>query len=257
MILDFIYKLKNILSIVILICFVIGCSKTVKKESVNAQFYFDRGTEYMEKKDYIKAITDFQTVTESYPGSEIVDKAQFMLAEAHFMNEDYLTAAYEYERVYTDYPSSTYVPEAWFKKALCYQNESPKAVLDQENTLAAIDEFNRFIDNFPQHELAKKAQENIEELRAKLALKEYKNAELYRKLKKDESAIIYYRFVIRDYPRSIWANEARYGLGLVYLKQKNYEKAREMFQFLVNTNVSKDLKNKASDKLDDIEKQIE
>jgi len=257
MILDFIYKQKNILLIIILMCFTIGCSKAVRKETINAQFYFDRGMEYMRKRDYIKAITDFQTVVESYQGSEIIDKAQFMLAEAHFMNEDYLTAAYEYERVYTEYPSSTQVPEAWFKKALCYYNESPKSDLDQENTLVAIDEFDRFIDNFPRHELAEKAQNHIEELRAKLALKEYKNAELYRKLKKYDSAITYYRFVIKDYPRSIWANEARYGLGLVYLKQKNYERAKEMFQFLVNTDVSKDLKDKASKKLGDIEKQLE
>ena len=257
MIFDFIYKPKNILLLVILLYFAIGCSTAVRKEMINAQFYYDRGMEYMEKRDYVKAITDFQTVVESYQGSEIVDKAQFMLAEAHFMNEDYLTAAYEYERVYSEYPSSTHVPEAWFKKALCYYNESPKAALDQDNTQVAIDEFNRFIDNFPRHELAEKAQEHIEELRAKLALKEYKNAELYRKLKKYESAIIYYRFVIKEYPRSIWANEARYGLGLVYLKQKNYERAKEMFQFLVNTDVNKDLKDKASKKLGDIEKQIE
>lgn len=256
MILDFIFKPKKILSLVILMCFAIGCSSAVKKETINAQFYFDRGIEYMDRRDYVKALTDFQTVVESYQGSEIVDKAQFMLAEAHFMNEDYLTASYEYERVHTEYPSSIHVPEAWYKKALCYYNESPKADLDQENTLVAIDEFNRFVDNFPRHELAKEARKHIEELKAKLALKEYKSAELYRKLKKYESAIMYYRFVIREYPRSIWANEARYGLGLVYLKQKNYEKAKEMFQFFVNTDVSEDLKNKASKRLEYIEKRI-
>lgn len=233
---------------------VAGCSASVKRKTDDAQFYFERGMNYMKKKDYIKAIADFQTVVESYQSSTIIDEAQYMLAEAHFKNEDFLTAAYEYERVYMDYPSSKYVPDSRFKRALCYFNESPKAALDQENTLDAIDDFNRFVDNYPRHELAIEAQKYIDELNAKLALKDYKAAELYRKLKKYDSALIYYRFVIRDYPRSVYANESIYGIGLIYLKQKNYEKAKEMFQRLVNTNVSKDIKNKASKKLSDIEK---
>ena len=76
------------------------------------------------------------------------------------------------------------------------------------------------------------------------------------KLKKYKSALIYYRFVIRDYPRTIWANEARYGVGIVHLKQKNYENAQDMFQYLVNADVNKELKDKASEKLSDIEKHI-
>ena len=128
--------------------------------------------------------------------------------------------------------------------------------MDQENTLLAIDDFNRFIDNYPRHELVAEAQKYIDELRAKLAYKDYKAAELYRKLKKYESALLYYRIVIRDNPRTIWAYEARYGMGLIYLKQGNFEKAREMFKFLINTNMNEDLKNKALKKLSDIEKRI-
>ena len=241
----------------ILICFTLSCSSSNIKQLIDAKFYFDRGMNYMEKKDYVKAQTDFQTVIDSFPASELIDRAQFMLAEANFNNEDYITAAYEYDRVYKDYPSSIHAEEARYKRAICYYNESPKADLDQENTLLAIDEFNRFIDNFPRSEFIKEAQNYIEELSEKLAFKEYKNAELYRKLKKYDSAIQYYRFVISDYPRSVWADESRFGMGLVYLKQKNYERAKEIFQRLVTTNVSEDLKNKASKRLSYIEKSTE
>lgn len=241
----------------ILICFTLSCSSSNIKQLNDAQFYFDRGMNYMEKRDYVKAQADFQTIIDSFPASELVDRAQFMLAEANFKNEDYITAAYEYDRVYKDYPSSIHAEEARYKKALCYYYESPKAALDQENTLLAIDEFNRFIDNFSRSKFVEEAQKYIEELREKLAFKQFKNAQLYRKLKKYDSAIQYYRFVISEYPRSIWADESRYGMGLVYLKQKNYERAKEMFQRLVTTNVSEDLKNKASEKLSYIEERTE
>jgi len=230
-----------------------GCSKALKPGLEDDQFFFERGKKYLEKKDSLKAIADFQTIVESYQSSTLIDQAQYMLAEAHFKNEDYITAAYEYERLFMDYPSSKLVPEASFKRALCYYHESPKADLDQENTRIAIDDFNRFIDNFPRHPLAAEAQKYIEELTAKLAFKSYKAAELYRKLKKYEAALMYYRLVIKDYPRNIWADEARYGMGLIYLKQKKYEQAKEVFQLLVNTDVSKDLKKNASRKLPYIE----
>ncbi|MFC1490950.1 outer membrane protein assembly factor BamD [Candidatus Latescibacterota bacterium] len=245
---------KYILVLLTLISLFLGCAGSNIKKVDEAQYYFDRGMQFMERKDYIKAQTEFQTVLESFLASAVVDRAQFMLGEASFYNEDYISAAFEYDRVYKDFPSSIHAEEARYKRALCFFNESPKASLDQENTLLAIDEFNRFIDNFPRSEFADDAQDRIDELKEKLALKEYKNAEIYRKLKKYDAAIQYYRFIIKDYPRSAWADESQYGIGLVYLKQKDYEKARGVFQRLATTNVREELKNKASKKLSYIDK---
>ncbi len=231
----------------------VGCAAQTIQKAADAQFYLDRGKQYMERKDYIKAQADFQTVIESYPASMLVDQAQFWLAEAHYSNEDYVTAAYEYDRVYKDYPSSRHAEEAQYKRAMCYYHESPKAPLDQKNTQLAIDEFNRFISNYPRSKFLDDANARIQELRNKLALKEYKNAETYRKLKQYDAAMQYYRYVINDYPRSVWADESQYGIGLVQLKLENYERAREVFERLVSLNVSDELKEKASKKLAYIE----
>jgi len=241
--------------VVIIIFLVAGCSRGIKKEElVDARFYFNRGMERMKKKDYLKAVTDFQTVVESFSTSAIVDHAQFMLGEARFKGEEYILAAYEYERVYVDYPSSNFAPEAHYKKALCYFMESPKAALDQENTLLAIDEFNRFIDNYPQNPLVNEAQKKIEELTEKLAYKEYINAEHYKKRGFYDAALLYYNFVIKDYPRSIWADKSRFGIGEVFFKKMEYEKAKEVFILIVNGDVDPELQKKASEMLDNIEK---
>ena len=241
--------------VVVIIFLVTGCSRGLKKEELlEARFYFNRGMERMKKKDYVKAVTDFQTVVESFSTSAIVDHAQFMLGEARFKSEEYILAAYEYERVYVDYPSSNFAPEAQYKKALCYFMESPKAALDQENTLLAIDEFNRFIDNYPQNPFVKEAQKKIDELTEKLARKEYLNAEQYKKMKFYDAALIYYNSVITDYPRTIWADYSRFGIGEVFFKEKEYEKAKEAFIIIVNGDVDPELQKKASEMLDKIEK---
>jgi len=224
-----------------------------KEITRDAQYYFDRGQEAMKKKDYVKAIGDFQTVVESFSESEIVPHAQFMLAEAHFKSEEYITASFEYERVYIDYPASDWAMDAQFKKALCYFMESPSARLDQGNTNLAIDEFNRFIDNYPNSELTEEAQKNIAELRAKMAYKEYLNGETYEKLKYFEAATIYYQYIIDTYPRTLWAEYARFGIAEVQFKMDEYEKAKSTLMPLLNRDIEKDLRNKIVSLMDDIE----
>jgi outer membrane protein assembly factor BamD len=226
-----------------------------KELTMDAHFYFNRGLEEMKKKDYPKAIQDFQTVVESFSGSEIVDQALFNLAEAHFKNEDYLTSAYEYERVYTDYPSSDYAAQAQYKKALSYFMESPQASLDQENTRLALDEFNRFIENYPNNSLVADAQAKIEELREKLAYKEYLSAQLYFRMKRYDAAIIYYKMVISEFPRSSWVDDAQFGIGMAHMKKKEYTEAREVFeQLLAGEKTEPGIKKKASKQLLEIQK---
>ncbi|MCD6308450.1 MAG: outer membrane protein assembly factor BamD [Candidatus Latescibacteria bacterium] len=249
---------SGILLVIIAVGLAAGCSRKLMREEelLDEQFYFDRGMKMMKKKDYIKAITDFQTVVDSYSDKPIVDHAQFMLGEAHFMAEEYLTAAFEFERVYTDYPSSPFAPEAQYKKALCYYMESPDARLDQANTQLAIDEFNRFIDTYPTNDLVEEAQKKIAELQAKMAYKEYLNGETYRKLKDYDAAIFYYRWVIKEYPRTIWSDYSRYRIAETHFKKKEYELAHERLLVVINADVDKDLRKKAVDLMDKIESEL-
>lgn len=238
-------RMMRILCVLFLSVIASGCfwgggrGRYTQKELVmDAHFYFDLGLKELKKKHYDRAIEHFNTVVESFSGSAVVDSALFYLAESHFKSEDYLTAAYEYERVYTDYPASSFVAEAQYKKALSYSMESPRANLDQENTRLAIDEFTRFIENYPSHPFQAEAQKKIEELTEKLAYKDYLSAELYRKMNSPESleaAILYYQSVMKDYPRSTWSWYSQYGIGLVHLKRKEYDEAREAFTLLVKS----------------------
>ena len=184
-----------------------------------------------------------------------------------------------------DYPSSDYAAESWYKKALCFFMESPQADLDQENTLLAIDEFNRFIENFPRNELVPEAEKKIKELQEKLAYKEYKIAELYRKMKSYDAALIYYQSVIDDHsgPSGSIIADMEWGIVHVKLLERNlkiirkmrkskqpdtgssryietmeaarssFDSARNMFLLVVNSDADTDIKKKASQKLNELE----
>jgi len=246
----------NFLLMFLTLAMLSGCSTLMKKndELIDADFYFERGMEMVKKTDYTRAVENFQIVVDSFPGSTIVDHAQFMLGQSHYNSEEYITAAYEFERVYKDYPSSKWAPEAHYHKALCYYMESPSARLDQVNTVMAIGEFNRFKDTYPRNPQVEEADKKIEELVAKLAYKDYLSAELYRKMKNYEAALLYYNYILRDYPRSVWANYARLGIGEVHFKQEEYETANTWFQLVFNAEVDDDLRKKAEKRIEDIVK---
>lgn len=245
---------SKIVLVTLILLLAAGCSKLKRREKELSEdmFYFQRGMEMMEKKNYPKAVENFQVIVDSFAGSAIVDQAQFLLAEAHYKSEEYITAAFEYERVYKDYPSSKFAPQAHYQKALCYYMESPQAKLDQENTRFAIDEFNRFIDTYPTNEFVKDAHTKIDELTAKLAYKEFLSAELYRKMKHYDAAVIYYRYVIAEYPRTVWAHYSRFGIGEVHFKKKEYESAKSWYQLIINADVDAELKTNAVKRLDEI-----
>ena len=106
---------------------------------------------------------------------------------------------YEYQKLIRVYPNSDYVDDAQFKKALSYFELSPKYSLDQDYTNKAVEEFEKFLEDFPKSELMPDVKLYMRKCREKLAKKYYENAQSYYKIALFESAIIYYDYVLDNF----------------------------------------------------------
>jgi outer membrane protein assembly factor BamD len=208
----------------------VGCSENVIKKNLTAEERFEVALKMFNKGDYFRARTQFKIITLNHPGSSVVDKAQFYLAESHFKMKEYLLAAEEYKKLLRLYPRSDLVDDAQFKVALCYFKLSPKPSLDQDYTFKAIQELQRFLEDFPESELVPEAGEKLKQLRDKLAKKEYDNATIYRKMAYYESALIYYDSVLNNYYDTKYADEALYWKGVMHKELRQYNKARTAFE---------------------------
>ena len=156
----------------------------------------------------------------------VADSAQYYLADSHAKMKEYLIAAVEFEKLINDMSRSPLVPMAQFKLAECYHKLSPRPSLDQQYTQKAIREYQYFIEENPTHELKSEAEKNILELRNKLAKKDWGNAEVYRKIRKYKSAIIYYDQVLDNYYDTEWADEALLGKIRTYSEMGEYDTAQ-------------------------------
>lgn len=190
--------------------------------------------ELFRKKNYYDARTQFRIVTLNAPGSTFVDEAQYYLAECHYGMEEFITAAAEYEKLLRLYPQSEYLDDAQYKLGMCYYQLSPKADLDQKYTWQAIEEFQRFLDDYPTSDLRQEVVSKLNLTRDKLAKKEYRTADLYRRMAYYESALIYYDGVLNRFYDTRYYEPALFFKAEALTKLERYSEARESLRTLLD-----------------------
>jgi outer membrane protein assembly factor BamD len=185
--------------IVFIIVAGLACSSSPDIVNPTVEQRFNRAKALFDDEDYLEAMNEFTVITLQFQGSAFAADAQYYLGECRFERGEYILSAFEYSVVRTSYPASPRVPDAQYKMALSYYMQSPKPVLDQQNTRKAIDEFQAFVEYNPAHPLAPDAEAKIKELNERLAFKAYEAARQYERMEYYRAAILSYEVVIEKY----------------------------------------------------------
>lgn len=156
-----------------------------------------------------KALEIYKHIIKNAPFGTYGDQAQFNIGEVYKAQGEYQEAQKAYQAVVDDYPSSDLVSKARYQIAYCSMEASKKAQYDEKTAQRAIEEFQGFKQNFPTNEQSVEAEEAIKILRAKNAMTNYQTAIFYEKQKRMSSAKVYYQQVIRQYPETPAAQEAK------------------------------------------------
>jgi tol-pal system protein YbgF len=76
--------------------------------------------ETFNKGDLVKARGQFDAFLKQYPNTELSNNAQFWIGETYYEKKDFEKAILEYEKVITQYPEGGKIPVALFKEALAF-----------------------------------------------------------------------------------------------------------------------------------------
>ena len=199
--------LVSVLSLVLIVGLV-GCSSSQRIKHSGPKDAFQKGMEQYEKEEYDRAIRYFRAVSTYGRGSKWAAEAQFQLAMTQRKKHKYLVAANEFKRFKQIYRNNPKVPRAEYEQARAYYARSPRYQLDQTDTRRAIELFRLFIDRYPDHKLIPDAKEKIDELRAKLAHKQFDAGQLYERRDMWRAATESYNSVFDQYPDTRWADNA-------------------------------------------------
>jgi len=207
--------LRNILLIIIVFASLSlgGCSKYQKLlKSQDYEAWYTEAMNYYEKEDYTRASTLLGELVNIYRGTDKAEELNYVYANCLYGLNNNITAGHFYREYVKNFPASERAEECQFMSAITYYNMSPKPRLDQTPTQQAIQEFQLFINMYPNSARVEEATRLMDELRDKLVFKSYLNAKLYYNLgdylgNNYQSAVIAAQNSLKEFPDTKYREE--------------------------------------------------
>lgn len=150
--------------------------------------------------DYYKALPLLEELITVFRGTKKAEKTSYYYAYTNYKLGDYASASYYFENFSKTFPNSEFAEECSFMHAYCFYQDSPEYSLDQSNTYKAINELQLFTDRYPNTSKLEQCNMLIDQLRGKLELKSYDNAQLYYDMDSYKAAITSYKILLNDFP---------------------------------------------------------
>lgn len=188
--------------------FLFSCQNINKVlKSPDPQYKLRMAEQYYAKKQYTLAQQVFEDIMPLFRGTPEFENIYYKYAYTAYYQKDYLNAENLFKNYLEIFPNNTKAEEVDFMRAYTFYKQSPKAQLDQTNTMKAIGLFQTFINTHPGSARNKEATAIIDALRQKLELKDYKSAQLYYDLGQFRAAAVAFNAVLNTYPESDRADE--------------------------------------------------
>lgn len=156
-----------------------------------------------------KAIEIFKAVSDNAPFGKYADLSKFNAGLAYKDIADYSNAMQMFKDVIDRYPNSKIIDKARYQLAECSKLLTLKPAYDQTPTTLARKEFEDFVKKHPDNKSADEAKQIADKLKLREAENAYGIAMFYEKRKALDSAIVYYKDVIANYPETEWAKKAQ------------------------------------------------
>jgi outer membrane protein assembly factor BamD len=166
------------------------------------------------------------------PGDARVTRTHMYRGDAYYGKHDYLQAAREFRRVSDENPLDPLAPTGLLRVGDSYARLWRRAELDATYGQTALATYQELLSRYADSDAAKQAQARITELNDKFAVKEYKSAQYYMRLKAYDSAIIYLKDLVVSYPRAAIVPSALVKLIQAYRGLNYQEDVQETCDYL-------------------------
>ncbi len=184
-----------------MLLFISSCDTPEKvMKSTDIEYKKAKAISWYNKKEYYKCIPVLEELIGLLKGRQSVEELYYMYANANYKQGDYLISAYHFKHFYDEYPNNEKAEECLYMYAKSYEQLSPKPVLDQANTMKALEAFQLFINAYPQSKYMVQVNDGVKSLRRKLELKALNAADLYYKTSNFKAAATTYANVLKSYP---------------------------------------------------------
>lgn len=233
-------KFTSLLTLFFVALITFGCKSEFEtiRTSGDAALWLQKANEYYDAEEFQRAQTLYELTIAPYRGKAEAEQIAYRYAYTYYYTRQYVLASYYFKNFATTYGGSTLKEEADFMSAYANYKLSPVYRLDQSYSVKAIEGFEEFANRYPSSDRISEANLLIDEMRAKMELKDFESAKLYVDLRRFESAQQSFENVLKDYPETQRAEEVRYlmaksqyqyaDLSYVTRKGERFDKAEKL-----------------------------
>ena len=189
-----------------------ACRSTNLYQGMDATQLLALGRQKYESRDWDDAIRALDRLVFSFADAPEVAEARLLMARSYSGKGDHLTARSEFQRFLDRFPGHPEAPAAALGICSSLVELSPAPQRDQVYTNEALMLCRNVVVDYAGTPQAEEAARLAEEMRLKLAEKDYLNAEFYFRRKLYDSAIIYYEIVVEFFGDTEWAPRALLGI---------------------------------------------
>ena len=189
---------------------VLGChSAPAGRTTPQPDKQLDRAMTLVRRGDFRRALVELQRLSFEYaPGQPEAAVVRYYLAECYFQIGDRVQAAHDFRKVADEFASSEYAPLALLRAGDANLRLWRRAELDPTYGETALSIYQELAGRYPDSDAAARARPHVRRLQNQFAEKTYKNGMFYLRRKAYDSAIIYFKDVIANYPEAKFAPEA-------------------------------------------------
>ena len=179
---------------------------------------YKKGLKALDEGDALYAARHFTDAELLFPQSEWAPKSLLMAAYSYYSQDYFADAIAELERFIKTYPQSNRLDYAYFLLATCYYEKIIDEKKDLEPLIKAKETFNFVIQEYPSTDFALDAKFKLDLIDETLAGKEMYIGRYYIKKEKWIAAINRFKYVLDNYSSTIYIEEALHRLVELHYK---------------------------------------
>ena len=195
---------------VILLAALAACAPAFKPQKFStSEKLFQASLERLQKKKWDDAVTGFEKLTLDLSSRDtLLPLAHLYLARAHTGRSEHLLAAQEYSKLAESFGDDSLADDALFESGRSYSRLWRRPALDPQYGQLAQVQYRMLVALYPDSKLRKQADDELKRLDEWFATKDFDTGNSYFRRKAYDSAIIYYRDIIKNYPNTDRARQS-------------------------------------------------
>ena len=228
---------KSIISIIIFLFFIVSCSNNKKKVDVVLDqqdiekemiFAYKEAMQSLEEGDALFASKKFDEAEILYPQSIWAPKASLMSAYALYSHNYYEDAIFGLQRHIRNYPKDKNLIYAHYLIGICYFEQLHNEKKDLKPLVIAQEKFRYILLKYPNTDYAIDAKWKLGLIVDQMAAKEMYIGRYYMKTEKWIAAMNRFKFVVENYDKTTYIEEALHRLVEIYYKIGLVDEAKKI-----------------------------